>query len=782
MHSRFLFCLLFIGIILPAQNAPRLRSRGLLPAYITEPSHTLQVRREQEFANEGRLITPDERKLLISTYDYTQSIVQTGRLLVNDTISSYANRILDTLLKNDLSLRRQLNVNVYYSAGSNIVTLANGLIIIEMGLIARVETEGQLAYMLCHEIAHYKYEHLLKDYQYIKVSNSKKNFELTTYLDFSRNLENEADSLGLLLYRQSKYAREDAVSAFDILQHDQQAILQVPFYPALFEHGRYRFPSNLLLENITEPPADTNDAESTHPLTLKRQQNIKRLLADQAGGLHFIVSESSFRFLKNCVQRECCVLYLESQDFINAFYLSYCLLQRDSSDAGLKKIIGQALYNIAVVTLAPPPLAVPEKCIVQADRNGDFVVEDAPRTYDPVPYNKVSGESQRAFFFFETMDSRELAVLAFDWNWNLYNASGYTDASEGKLCDNLLSLLKGSFHIDGNKIKPSFFLQDTTSSDSIVVVQQPKRKEPDVSLRNKPHSRFDSPDTKIGSPTVIDSRLPKTISPGSLSTTFPSKPKALPEYVYYAFESYCNEASFINHYAAAASAPFPEDFPADILQTSNAERQSRYGMGIDSVYSADALYIRFTEIKRTETYKADYSTTWRWQMKMPDAMKAAAQTAPTKLVDLNPLDMDSADIERYVTFCMAQQWYSERINYQMDLLPVNFAHQALGDTLADRMHTNYIMGSFVWAKHKKRVRDLGNYIPLLIIPITTIPAVIYGLIPRNISQYQAVVFDTRTGKAALYYQSIYKNGGNTQAMQAFFTTVFRKTGSSPNKR
>ncbi|MDQ3109414.1 MAG: M48 family metalloprotease [Bacteroidota bacterium] len=639
------------------------------------------------------------------------------------------------------------------------------MIIIEMGLMARLQNEGQLAYILCHEISHYKYNHIFRDFKYIKTSDSQRNFEMDKYLSFSRTLEHEADSLGFILFKKTGYAFDDAITVFDILDKSEQAIYQDRFSPFYFAHDNYIFPQTLTLDSLVIVATDSSDVASTHPLALKRKAAIIKMVPDSGKNeTHFIISKESFRYLKQLVIIEMCTLYMESQNFVGTIYHAQCVANRDSSQREqMQQVIGEALYNMSILGNKVRPAYKPEICIMQVDRDGDFRSRD-PEDDEDIAYDKISGESQRAYYFFQNLSPQELAILTFDWNWKIYRQNGFKDSLQGKICDNLLLLIRAYTPFDTTKIQAAFF------ESAYVIIKEPEKKGESLYIK----LRDEKKDVHAQLHTSDPFKKQLNIAIAGNKKMFSD---ILPEYIYYAFEKYYEDSVFRAHFSAASTIPLPTELPHDILETSAKEKASSRGMDIHKTYFTEATYVRLREIKRTETYRYDDKNSELRQTMMNSALTTAAARAKIDIVNMDPSSMDSSRIEDYITFCMMKQWYDEFIAYQLNPMAINFAHKKLSDSLALRLGTPYLFSTNIISKHKKRIRDMFNMISLMIIPISAPIAIPYALIPRERSRCQSVLFDVRTGMPVLYYETFTKNGENTAQMCAYYSAVFQKISS-----
>ncbi|MEL7535251.1 MAG: M48 family metallopeptidase [Bacteroidota bacterium] len=170
---------------------------------------------------------------------YLNRLLRSGQVLFGDTLSSYLNRLGDHILRDQPSLRKQLRFYTVRSTVANASSTHDGIIFVNMGLLARLENEAQLAFILCHEISHFVERHALKSYQqYIEADNSRaKDLEgiENSHSLYSKEIEKEADRLGLALYFKAAYPSDILPAVFDILKVADQDFAQKAVDRSFFE-------------------------------------------------------------------------------------------------------------------------------------------------------------------------------------------------------------------------------------------------------------------------------------------------------------------------------------------------------------------------------------------------------------------------------------------------------------------------------------------------------------------------------------------------------------------
>ena len=165
--------------------------------------------------------------------------------MLNDrSVTSYVNTIVRRLAQVAPYRDYPYQARVVNSSDINAFALPGGLIYVHRGLIEAARTEGELAGVVAHEMAHVALRHgtaqVSKAYaaqlgvgalgqilgggrQNSQVWNVVGNLGLSTlFLKFSRNAEDEADSLGARMMAEAGYNPVEMANFFDVLQAQQR--------------------------------------------------------------------------------------------------------------------------------------------------------------------------------------------------------------------------------------------------------------------------------------------------------------------------------------------------------------------------------------------------------------------------------------------------------------------------------------------------------------------------------------------------------------------------------
>lgn len=217
-----------------------LQSSGKLPQMMftsTTDKYKSDIKNGE--VNDVELSISNKKQFYLETNFRIDALLQSGKVVFNDPIGIYINQIVDEILKNDPQLRKQLQFLVVKSPFPNAFTTNDGIILINVGLINRLDTEAQLAYILCHEIAHYQAKHIVKGYALaVSLENTQANREklsdfekLILKNNYSRENEMMADSMGFELFTKTAYSTETLPPIFDMLRsaHKPYQFPQDPF-------------------------------------------------------------------------------------------------------------------------------------------------------------------------------------------------------------------------------------------------------------------------------------------------------------------------------------------------------------------------------------------------------------------------------------------------------------------------------------------------------------------------------------------------------------------------
>lgn len=299
-----------------------------------------------------------DRFLLKSNFILDEMLIS-GQLLFGDPVTQYINKVADVLLKDAPGLRKQIDIYTTKSTALNAFSTDKGILVFNLGLIARAENEAQIAFILAHELSHYIKKHNIDKYfQVIDVLQKKEKYlesqlggKLLEISMYSKDKEYEADKIGFeKFFGKSKYSLDEIESSFDLLKKSH-----LPFGNTVIDSSFFGFgcllDSNHFLKHIASIDSlvsDENDTSSTHPSTDKRKEVILDLAKEYNNDNRsiFINSKEEFSKVRELARFELSRQYYTNGLFAHAIYNSYLLLQDHPTSEYLKVNIAASFYAI----------------------------------------------------------------------------------------------------------------------------------------------------------------------------------------------------------------------------------------------------------------------------------------------------------------------------------------------------------------------------------------------------------------------------------------------------
>lgn len=354
---------------------------GLSPSTVSELLINLEKDIEQiPYTGKTKKLLRD---LYRSRYDRLLDNAAYGLLLDSPELNELCSSILIEIFDNNPELSRPARVFVTRDPSPNARCLGDGTIFIHIGLLIRLETEAQLAFVICHELAHYQLDHVNNRYATYAVKatdlaaqreidraiNEADNpFEaMVSYFEgevyevhrHSRNKEIEADSLGLAYFLNTSFDVRGASSTMDVLDVVDEVKYQIPIpYQKLFGNLEQPFDDDWLMyqpsNNYTygQNSFDLDwelDSLATHPDCERRRNLIHAYLrvnridepAQAAGGL-----STTFREMEMANDLEWVISYFYHEAYGKALYFALQLTEVYPDEPFLHSLIGRIMTEI----------------------------------------------------------------------------------------------------------------------------------------------------------------------------------------------------------------------------------------------------------------------------------------------------------------------------------------------------------------------------------------------------------------------------------------------------
>lgn len=305
-------------------NYRTLLSNGSIPDDI-RLSTAEKVERDMQISR-PELASSVKRKFYVGIHTSIDRILHSENCVFGDPISTYVKDIAKNLLQDDAETFSQLRFYTLKSNETNAFSTDQGIIFVTTGLISQVSSEAQIAYVLAHEIAHYKRKHVLERFKQNVTLKNADYYELSTY---SKERELEADADAIELYKKAGYDEALIEPTFDVLMYSYLPFDEVRIPENFFNSGEFYVPDFKFPKEVFAITAEENynDSKSSHPNISKRKKQVLDVLEKGNGwtGSPTILGADRFNEIRTIARFESVRNSIISLDLTNALYSIYIL-------------------------------------------------------------------------------------------------------------------------------------------------------------------------------------------------------------------------------------------------------------------------------------------------------------------------------------------------------------------------------------------------------------------------------------------------------------------------
>ena len=263
----------------------------------------------------------------------------------------------------------------------NAHAVGNSIVLLNLGLLARLENESQLAFVLCHELAHMQARHLetglreqlttihskeLKDEvrrivaEEYNISSKLKALALGMSLNSTyhqRKHEKQADSLGYTLLKRTRFEAPQAYRALQLLDKIDQPRGEAPL-PLARYFGCAAFPYPLApappkptsIFTVAAPTPTTlelTDTLKSHPDCGKRMDYLRALAQGQvADGPPTVPPAPAFAHVRALSQLEVVQSWFDYDCYDHALFEALQLLPEQPDNAYLHAVVTLSLFEL----------------------------------------------------------------------------------------------------------------------------------------------------------------------------------------------------------------------------------------------------------------------------------------------------------------------------------------------------------------------------------------------------------------------------------------------------
>lgn len=639
MKNAFLFFFLVSISILESEaqnfskNYTPLRSVGDVPEELKLLSSENYEKRKEGFKDDKRKTRKTKEEFILQSTFAIDELLLSGDVFYNDTVGNYINTVADELLKNDLELRNKLKFYLVRSNYVNAFATERGAIFITVGLMAKLSNEAELAFILAHEIIHYKNNHLINGYieteniktQKGKYKNKSAKEILLSTSNYSKELELEADQEGFDLFAKSNYSLEASLTVMEVLKYSSYPFSDRAINFEFIHKNNYSFPEDYFTDSITEVTIneDYNDSLSTHPNIKKRKELIELFLdyaTESSERKLFIKSEETFTYTQELCRFELINNYAAELDYAMGFYSNYVLQEKYPNNIFLRKNMAYLLYAMARYKSYNI-----NNEVIRKERNwqGNFL---------------------KSIEFLNNVRNKEIAAIAVEYIYQLHKEIPEDEFIELILKDALRTLALQ------NEIKLDYFLNKKGKTDVLEAYALAKLKDPYEGVDTSEFTRIEH--KRFKRQLIKDQReLEKSI-----------------HFDRFILSELITDSIFTTLYTnIEKEAIIQSDTEKRILQKKKNNRlrkERKFGksLGVDKLIISEPYYKRYDTRKKIQN---SYIESEKKQVTLREDILKISNKLELEITTLDQQELIENDIDRLNDYSVLNSWLSESSSHDM---------------------------------------------------------------------------------------------------------------------
>lgn len=638
-----IICAVMITYSLQAQQLEKdytpIKSTGIIPKLFLEKARDITETEIKKLPEDSDKAV--KKQFVTANNYFIKDLLMSGDVLINDQLSAYLNKIAAKIVeKNPGYANPGVNIFVTKSPEVNAYAFDKGVIFVNIGLIAQVENEAQLAYILSHEMVHINKKHSVTEYIVNKQYDNKQTYSKTDQEEqilaryrFSKEQERDADIEGLNLIKNTEYSTKAVMGAFDVMQYSYLPFELVEFKKSFLEDDYLKIPDTLYLKKVSDIKSndDYDDSKSSHPNIYKRRLSIEEDLSSipENGRKKYLVSEEEFRKVRDIARFELCRTYLLKRDYVNAIYGAYILLQKYPDNLYLKKIVAKGLYNIAVN---------------KSNMEYSYKVSSISSLFNSIidDYEGIEGESQRLYYLLDQLSTKEMNVVALSYVYKLAKQNPY-DKTLSTLTDSLFSCL-----VKINSLYPGDFSklskEEALKADSLKLkpIAEATTTEPEEPEEESKYSK------------IKKMKIIQTLENNAADNE---------QFIKYAFVELMKDDDFMSRFKKMTNGkdkdPGNDDYAKSIEKKKKSVEEEF--LGINKVLFVDPYYQKV--LMKGRDREIQYYSSEEKQAKLMAIQEKCADKLGLQYSRLSAKSLQENDIETYNDLTLINDWLTERFKH-----------------------------------------------------------------------------------------------------------------------
>ncbi|WP_201984650.1 M48 family metallopeptidase [Hymenobacter rubidus] len=380
-----LLCLLALGVLGSlrcfAQDKP------YLPYYSRDTTQLYQLAVAQRNAVKAYFVVPKTgsgdyrdhyRRVVQEASDDVYNSIRYSALL-DPVVEPFVQQVFARIVQANPQLPAGTRLVLTRNPEPNAHAVGNGTVMLNIGLLPRLENESQLAFILCHELAHVACRHMENGLQerlmalhskelkreFRRIVNSEYNISSQVkalVLGFSlnnnyhrRQFEKQADSLGYVLLTHTRYEAPQAYRALQLLdtidEPENPAAIPLNTYFSCTEFpktfGAPAKPASIFTVKAAEQTVlETTDTLKSHPDCGKRMRFVQALAKGQVADGPQPASPPEYARIRDASRLEVIQGWFDYDCYDHALFDALQLLPQQPQNAYLRSVVQLSLYEL----------------------------------------------------------------------------------------------------------------------------------------------------------------------------------------------------------------------------------------------------------------------------------------------------------------------------------------------------------------------------------------------------------------------------------------------------
>lgn len=646
-----------------------LKCEGKIPnSFLTASSEKAENDISNINKNENRSNKKSKKSFYIQSNFLIDNFLISGKVLFGDKLSNYIRSVAKEVMKNDKSTFNKLKFFAVKSPAVNAFATEQGYIFINIGLLAKLESEAELAFILSHEISHFKEGHVLDSYingeelrkTYSKGKSVSYDEILLQKSNYSIDKEMEADELGFEIFKESNYNQYATINVFQKLRD-----ADLPFISPVFDTD-FVGSSNYYIDDFEyayeaenedeEEDRDKDEKElETHPQIEDRIEQLEDKLI--SGGKNFIISERTFNEIQKISRYELSELLYDSGLYEYCIYNNYLLTTEYGSGKYIEKLTAFSLAKLTKI------------------KNEGLARE--------VAYDQVPDQIGKVYFLFDKMEEKDLTLLATNYTNFALNSNEEDLALNELFEDNLFEVTSHFEKYDYFENDPEFNLHKQRSFSNNYSKQEVTEEDIDNLSLEELERKLIALEYELDNPDEFQDDNTSLKVDDTDEITFNVKHK-------YALSELLEDEEFEDAFEKALKYRNKYDDYIEELESGKNRRKMRskggYGLGVEKILLINGEFLKFKSKGKGSKFLFKESEEARLAYK--EQISKVANKIGLRIETFDLKDLKSSDVKKFNDVSQLNLFVQERNT--ISFIPmVSYRKNEMQD-LSKRFGTEYI--------------------------------------------------------------------------------------------